>query len=1684
MKKNSYLLTFLFLICFIGIPQYTYSNTEKTIEKCNEKTLLYSTDSFITKWTVPTDNTQITFPLYFSSGTLSIDWGDGTVESNLGEAPTHTYVTAGTYTVTILAGHIDRIRFGDARSSAPYIVDVMQWGTNAWASTENAFTDCINLDVTASDAPNLSNATRTPGMFFGCSSLVGTTAFNTWDTSTIGDMYSMFFRCTLFNQDLDNWNVSNVTEMRYMFQSASSFNGNISTWNVGNVLLMDGVFAYAHAFNQSLNNWNVSNVKDMTSMFRDAYAFNQALDNWNVSNVETMRGMFLGTENFNQPLNNWNVSNVREINFMFFEAEAFNQPLNNWDVSNVTTMARLFQNCQSFDQNLGSWDISSVVSVSGWDGLNYMFASTGISRENYDNTLIGWSTLDPGETQIPTGIRFNGGNSNYCLGETARQDLINTYNWVITDAGQSCPNINVIVPNVVGVSQTDAETTLINGGLQVSVTETFNPTIPAGTVITQNPISGTSVSYGSIVNIVVSSDPPLIITGIVANTSDFLHVIELYVTSDIPDLSLYAIGVDNDNDGSDGAEYYLTGSATAGDFLYITMYPNVFQDFFGFAPNFDLGGNNALNPSGNDAVELFYDDTNTQVLIDSYGNVGENGNVGGWDYNSSWVYRKTGTGPDGSFVIGNWRIPGANIIIDNDAANTALPVPFPTGTYGQPYDDIAPTAVCQNINFEVNQGTTMVDPSLVDNGSSDNIGIALIILDDDIYNCSEDGPNPVTLTVYDAAGNKDTCTATINVTLATSQVLCQDLAVSLDFNDEATVSFLDIVTGFDGACVAEGSQFYLTTTEPGSGSAGLFNGQTTASSTTDDVFGNGNAQYYESFSFTVPEDGNYLPEFNFSSTATNDLLFAFISDQPVAPNTGDVTSRTGFLNGFVYAAPSSYVGSFNNDDDVFLSSNTTYYLQVVVINQSDEATPSTATFSGGFGEENSEVEDLHTYTTADIGDNTIYAVVIDDIGRMSYCAATVTVTSIDPFVTTWKTDNTGTSNDNQITIPTTGGGYNFQVNWGDGTIQNIIGGNNPTHTYATPGTYTVSITGDFPRIYFDNGGDKQKLLTIEKWGDIQWSSMEEAFYGCENLTIAVDAGVPDLSNVTSMKSMFERCEVMNADLSAWDVSNVEDMQYTFYNAYAFNGNISTWNVSNVTTFSYMFYEAVTFNQPLNSWNTSNVENMEGVFSETESFNQDLNNWDVSNVTTMYEMFDTADVFNGDISSWNVSNVENMEEMFYAAYAFNQDISGWNIANVENMQDMFNGAGVFNQDISNWNVSSVTNMHGMFSGADAFNQDIGAWNVSNVTNMSDMFRSADNFDQELGDWDLTSIVDTGSSSSGLRNMFGSGPSGIALSVSNYDNTLLGWNDDSSGIPTDGIDDIPSNIIFGGGKSKYCNNESDRQNLIDTHDWTINDQGKDCPLKFQIKVLLQGASLNANGGSLNLMRDELRQSNLIPLVSPYDGVTTCEAEVFDNTDEEGIIDWIEVELRDAADNTNILFTGSFLIQRDGFIVNTDLSILQVEIPDGDYYVAVKHRNHLGIMSATPISLNDASVTTINFTDGSVPTYGTNAQTSFGMPSGVLGMWAGNVNSDAIIQYSGTNPDSSDILSEVLNDPGNTLNFPTYAVSGYKNHDINMDGTTQYTGTNPNTPIILQNVLAHPDNFLSFSTYQIIEQLPEND
>lgn len=343
------------------------------------------------------------------------------------------------------------------------------------------------------------------------------------------------------------------------------------------------------------------------------------------------------------------------------------------------------------------------------------------------------------------------------------------------------------------------------------------------------------------------------------------------------------------------------------------------------------------------------------------------------------------------------------------------------------------------------------------------------------------------------------------------------------------------------------------------------------------------------------------------------------------------------------------------------------------------------------------------------------------------------------FISLWKTDNPGVSQPNQIRIP--GTGFIYSIIWEEvnnpGNNGIVTATNEVTLTFPHSGLYRIRISGNFTRIRFNNTGDRRKILDIESWGNIQWSSMDEAFYGCQNLQISAN-DAPDLSRITSLKDMFNLAINFNSPVNHWDVSTITDLTRTFSNTH-FNQPLNSWNVSNVTTLLGTFRTCLNFNQNIDSWDVSKVENFVGTFFEARSFNQPLNSWNVSHGRNFASMFQNALVFNQPLGSWDLTNAEVISAMFAIAFAFDQPIGTWNVSNITQMNATFSGARSFNQDLSLWDVSKVTNMGFMFAGAWVFNQDISNWNISNVTIMEGMFFRSKNFNQPVGKWIVENVT---------------------------------------------------------------------------------------------------------------------------------------------------------------------------------------------------------------------------------------------------------------------------------------------------------------------------------------------------------
>jgi surface protein len=321
------------------------------------------------------------------------------------------------------------------------------------------------------------------------------------------------------------------------------------------------------------------------------------------------------------------------------------------------------------------------------------------------------------------------------------------------------------------------------------------------------------------------------------------------------------------------------------------------------------------------------------------------------------------------------------------------------------------------------------------------------------------------------------------------------------------------------------------------------------------------------------------------------------------------------------------------------------------------------------------------------------------------------------FETTWDTRlGEGTT----VTLGLTGL-VDATIYWGDGTFSRVSTPGPHTHGYGKDGLYTVSVTGSVTAYDGWRLQDREKLVSIDSWGELGFTSLFYAFPQATNL-VSVPGTTTGLEAVTNMGGMFWGATRFDADIRRWDVANVTIMMSMFGSASAFNQDIGGWDVSNVTNMNGMFNGATSFNQDIGGWDVSNARFMMSMFANTEAFNQDLSRWDVSNVMNMNYMFRNATGFNGDIGAWDVSGVTMMAGMFDGATSFDRGIGGWDVSNVAVMIGMFEGATSFNQDIGGWNVSGVaadlgggwTGMHSMFLNAESFNQDLSGWCVAGFT----------------------------------------------------------------------------------------------------------------------------------------------------------------------------------------------------------------------------------------------------------------------------------------------------------------------------------------------------------------------------------
>lgn len=233
------------------------------------------------------------------------------------------------------------------------------------------------------------------------------------------------------------------------------------------------------------------------------------------------------------------------------------------------------------------------------------------------------------------------------------------------------------------------------------------------------------------------------------------------------------------------------------------------------------------------------------------------------------------------------------------------------------------------------------------------------------------------------------------------------------------------------------------------------------------------------------------------------------------------------------------------------------------------------------------------------------------------------------------------------------------------------------------------------------------------------------------------------------------------------------------------------------------------------------------------------------------------------------------------------------------------------------------------------------------------------------------------------------------------------------------------------------------------------------------------------STGLMHDSLRTNHLIPLTelysSPplnwgqiaYPGGETTNAAVLAVTGSNAIVDWVYLELRSASNASNIIATKRALLQRDGDVVSELDGVSPVFFANhypGNYYLSIKHRNHLGVMTDVPYAL-DNSTTLIDFATIAV----WNNPLISNLPRRLVdNKWllhCGDVNMNKNVKYNGYGNDKDPILNAV------GVATPNATVTGYRQEDVNLDAKVRYNNQDNDRGVLLNSVGANTPNAILF-------------
>ena len=383
-------------------------------------------------------------------------------------------------------------------------------------------------------------------------------------------------------------------------------------------------------------------------------------------------------------------------------------------------------------------------------------------------------------------------------------------------------------------------------------------------------------------------------------------------------------------------------------------------------------------------------------------------------------------------------------------------------------------------------------------------------------------------------------------------------------------------------------------------------------------------------------------------------------------------------------------------------------------------------------------------------------------------------------------------------------GFNYDVDWGDGTSDTGVVINNHTHTYPSAGEYIVRITGIFPGLSmsFATTARRNQIKAFLNWGTVPLKSIYGMFEKCINMTYeATDA--PDLSGVIAPYNfanyMFMDCtSITSLDLSNWtDTDNIMQFYQTFYNTTACTLlNLTNWDTSNATTshqaFGYVgsagsgcefilpsldwagqipyqgFIGAKFSASPdVSNWVMPSLPNLTYLFYNTDgAVALDLSTWDISNVTSLLYTFGYCEFTSLNLTNWDTSNVTTFAQTFYNSQGLTHitGLSGFNASSCNSIRSMFYFCKTLSFGLSGSTTNFGSNWGPNLGGVTTFQYTFGAvgntvpglpptvsnWDVSGGTGFYQMFISSRfTAGMDFSNWVLSALHPTAKL---LRYMF--------------------------------------------------------------------------------------------------------------------------------------------------------------------------------------------------------------------------------------------------------------------------------------------------------------------------------------------